>query len=554
MAIAMTLDSTLSRMDAARIVRNGALYMRMSTDRQQYSLANQAHALFAYAEKHNISVVKTYSDEAKSGLTFEGRKGLQELIQDVQKPGNLFEVVLTYDVSRWGRFLNTDEAAYYEHICKRSGVEVIYCAESFGDCTDPISGILKNLKRAMAAEYSRELSAKVCQAHQRLATLGYHQGGLVGMGLRRAVVSTEGRILGTLEDGQRRLGYGDRIRVVRGPKHEISIVRRIFDAFTVRGLQATKIIDELNKDPSTWLRRKPWTLHKISKCLTDERYIGTMTFRCYDNYFKRKSHSESSGRVIRYEHAFPPIIPVKQFREAAELIRYRLRKFDDETMIRMLRSLYEQRGTISKNVIESSHEMPKCTAYRVRFGTLLKAYDLAGIPAAKDCSYIGKNREKRADTQNVLDVLIDELCDGGHLVVPDRKHNIVIVDNKWSVLTKLVRARRGRRGKTEWIFGIRPSQRADFLLLIRLDKTGAKCFDKYFVPTLSIRPRLVRMYVSNDLCTDMYRINDLCVVRELAEKYFGDVTECTDQFARRRIGRPGATETHAKGSAVMDSG
>jgi DNA invertase Pin-like site-specific DNA recombinase len=554
MAITMTLDSTPSNLDTARIVRNGALYMRMSTDRQQYSLANQAHALFAYAEKNNISVVRTYSDEAKSGLTFEGRRGLQELIQDVQKPGNLFEVVLTYDVSRWGRFLNTDEAAYYEHICNRAGVEVIYCAESFGDYTDPISGILKNLKRAMAAEYSRELSAKVCQAHQRLATLGYHQGGFVGMGLRRAVVSTEGRILGTLEDGQRRLGYGDRIRVVPGPEHELSIVRRIFDAFTVQGLQATKIIDELNKDTSTWLRAKPWTLHKMSKCLTDERYIGTMTFRCYDNYFKHKSHPEPSGRVIRYENAFPPIIPVKQFREAAELIRYRLRTFDDETMIRMLRSLYEQSGTISKNVIESSHEMPKCTAYRGRFGTLLRAYELAGIPAAKDCSYIDKNREKRANTQNALDVLIDELCDGGHLVVPDRKHNIVIVDNKWSVLTKLVRARRGRKGKTEWVFNIRPSQRADFLLLIRLDKTGEKCFDRYFVPTLSIRPSLVRMSVSNDLSTDMYRINDFSVVRELAEKYLSDVTECTDQFARRRIGRPGTKALRDEYRAGFEKG
>jgi DNA invertase Pin-like site-specific DNA recombinase len=534
----MILDSNASNLDTTTPSRNGVLYMRMSTDKQQYSLANQAHALFAYAEKHNIAVARTYSDEAKSGLTFEGRKGLQALIRDVQKPENLIEVVLTYDVSRWGRFQNTDESAYYEHVCKRAGVEVIYCAESFGDFTDPMAGILKNLKRAMAAEYSRELSAKVSQAHQRLAALGYHQGGSVGMGLRRAIVSPDGRILGTLEDGQRRRGYGDRIRVVPGPEHEIAIVRRIFEAFTVQSVRRFKIMDELNEDPSTWLRGKSWTFYKIGRLLTDERYIGTMTFRCYDDCFKSKSHPESPSKLIRYEHAFPPIIPLKQFRAAAGIFQYRVRTFDDETMIRMLRDFYEKNGKISKILIDSSHDMPKFNAYRARFGTLLKAYEIAGIPPKRDCSFMDKNRIKRIDTENAIDILIHELCHDGHLVVLDRKHHIVAVDNKWCVLTKLVRARRGSKGKIEWIFDIPPCQRADFLLLLRLDRSGMACFDKYFVPMLSIRPRLVRMSLSNGLNSDMYRINDFSVVRGLAEKYLGDVAECTDQFSRRRIVRP----------------
>jgi DNA invertase Pin-like site-specific DNA recombinase len=538
----MIPDSTAPNGGATTQSRNGVLYMRMSTNNQQYSLVNQANALFAYAEKHNIAISQIYSDAAKSGLTFEGRKGLQALIRDVQTPERRFEVVLTCDVSRWGRFQNTDEAAYYEHICRCADVEVIYCEELLGDYTGPMSGILKNIKRAMAAEYSRELSAKVCQAHWRLAALGFHQGGLVGMGLRRAIVSPDGRILGTLEDGQRRLGYGDRIRVVPGPEEEIAIVRRAFHAFTVRNLRESKIVDELNKDPSTWLRSKPWTLYKIRRLLTDERYLGTMTFRCYDECFRRKSHPESPSKVIRYEHAFPPIIPVKQFRAAAELIRYRLRKFDDVTLIRMLRSLYEQKGTMSGFVIERSHEMPRYTTYRDRFGTLLRAYEIAGIPTARDCSYVEKNREKRADTDDALDVLFDELRLGGHLVVLDREHHIVVVDNKWSVLIKLLRERRGRHGKAEWMFAIPVSQRADFLLLIRLDRSGTKCVDKYFVPMLSIGPRVVRMSASNDLGTDMYRISDFSVVRGLAEKYFDDVSECTDQFSRRRLGRPRGTK------------
>jgi hypothetical protein len=30
-----------------------------------------------------------------------------------------FDVILVYDVSRWGRFQDADESAYYEYLCKR---------------------------------------------------------------------------------------------------------------------------------------------------------------------------------------------------------------------------------------------------------------------------------------------------------------------------------------------------------------------------------------------------------------------------------------------------
>jgi len=121
------------------------------------------------------------------------------------------------------------------------------------------------------------------------------------------------------------------------------------------------------------------------------------------------------------------------------------RTFDDETLIRMLKSLYEKKGTMSRFAIERSYEMPRYTTYRDRFGTLLKAYQLAGIPTARDCSYIAKNRKKRADTDDTLDVLIDELRLGGHLVVKLRYEEIT-----WSYLDgnlQYANHRRARCGK-----------------------------------------------------------------------------------------------------------
>jgi DNA invertase Pin-like site-specific DNA recombinase len=50
------------------------------------------------------------------------RKGLQQLLQDVVGGTATYQTVLVYDVSRWGRFQDSDESAHYEFLCKSAGV------------------------------------------------------------------------------------------------------------------------------------------------------------------------------------------------------------------------------------------------------------------------------------------------------------------------------------------------------------------------------------------------------------------------------------------------
>ena len=86
----------------------------MSTEHQQYSTENQGDAILRYADNaHNMQIVRTYSDEGKSGLNLSGRGGLRELLQDVESGRADYSVILVYDISRWGRFQDADESAYY---------------------------------------------------------------------------------------------------------------------------------------------------------------------------------------------------------------------------------------------------------------------------------------------------------------------------------------------------------------------------------------------------------------------------------------------------------
>src|SRR5262249_30728543 len=156
-------------------------------------------------------IVKTYADGGKSGLNVAGREQLRKLIEDVQNGTSDIQAILVYDVSRWGRFQDADESAYYEYLCRRAGIEVHYCAEQFENDGGPTSTIIKSVKRVMAAESSRELSSKVFKGQCRLIELGYRQGGMPGYGLRRMLINHAGEQKGTLARGERKSLQTDRV-------------------------------------------------------------------------------------------------------------------------------------------------------------------------------------------------------------------------------------------------------------------------------------------------------------------------------------------------------
>ncbi len=80
-----------------------AQYVRMSREHQQYSITNQSAANHMYAAQRGMEIVRTYSDEGRSGLNLNRREGLKQLITDVVQSGRRnFEAIIVYDVSRWG--------------------------------------------------------------------------------------------------------------------------------------------------------------------------------------------------------------------------------------------------------------------------------------------------------------------------------------------------------------------------------------------------------------------------------------------------------------------
>src|SRR5690606_10669107 len=230
-------------------------------------------------------------------------------------------MVLVYDVSRWGRFQDADESAYYEYKCRRSGINVQYCAEQFENDGSPIATIVKGVKRAMAGEYSRELSAKVFTGQCRLIELGFRQGGAPGYGLRRALIDQTGSFKGELGQGQYKSIQTDRVVLISGPEIEVSVVRDIYRRFVEDCFSEAQIANELNIKGISCDLGQPWTRGRVHQVLINEKYIGNNVWNRISYKLKKKRVRNHPSMWIRAESAFPAIVDQSLFDAAQAIIQ-----------------------------------------------------------------------------------------------------------------------------------------------------------------------------------------------------------------------------------------
>ena len=355
-----------------------AQYLRMSTEHQQYSFANQADAMARYATEHGFQIAKTYSDGAKSGVRITNRPGLKQVIKDVVDGNVPFSAILVYDVSRWGRFQDSDESAHYEYLCKSTGVPVHYCAEMFAN-DNSISGlIVKAVKRTMAGEYSRELSVKVKAGLVRLTRMGYKAGGYPPYGMRRMLLDVYGRPKQLLSDGERKSLATERVILVPGPEREIMVVQRIFREYADENRSLTEIARRLNKETIPFVQGGKWTTTTVSHALERPQYMGTHVWGRTTAYLSGPTKKVAPEHWAVCSNAFRPLVSAELFERARKRLANVTYRLSDEELLNRLKSVVAETGKLTSRTIQSSRLCPAADAYSRRFGGLMNVYALLG--------------------------------------------------------------------------------------------------------------------------------------------------------------------------------
>jgi len=496
-----------------------AQYVRMSTDHQRYSTENQRDAIQQYAVQHGMAIVRTYADEGKSGLNLEHREGLKQLIRDVESGETDFEAILVYDISRWGRFQDADESAYYEYVCRRAGIRVHYCAEPFENDGSPMTVVIKSVKRVMAAEYSRELSTKVFMGQCRLIELGFRQGGPAGFGLRRMLMDEGGSSKGELRMGERKSLQTDRVILTPGPAQETAIVRQIYEQFALQRRSEREIADELNAAGIATDHDRKWTRGTVHQLLINEKYIGNNVYNRVSFKLKEKRVRNPPEMWVRSNGVFEPVVPLDLFSKANALIAARSEHLDDESMLDRLRRLLDRTGSLSGLLIDEQDDMPSSSTYRQRFGGLVRAYSLIGFEPERDFAYVEINRNLRARRPDLIAEISNGLIQAGGSVDQNPTSDLLTVNGEFTISIVLARCQRTPGNAYRWHIRFDTSRHPDITVAIRLAEDQETILDYYLFPQIDIPPRRVRLAEENNgFILDAYRFESLEALYGLAER------------------------------------
>ena len=504
--------------DHAGAIVQAAEYVRMSTEHQQYSTENQHDAIQQFADAQGMTIVRSFIDAGKSGVGIQGRDALQDLLRTVESGQADFSTILVYDVSRWGRFQEPDEGAYYEFRCIRANITVQYCAEHFPNDASPMSAVIKSLKRAMAGEYSRELSTKVFAGQCRLITLGYRQGGTPGYGLRRQLLDQHGQPKAILARGERKSFQLERVILTPGPELEVATVRRIYHVFTVDQQTEGQIAATLNEEGLLAEMGRPWTRGIVHEILTNEKYIGNNLYNRTSTKLQRPRVANSQEQWVRRNGAYQAIIDAETFAAAQQIINERDRHYTDDELLDRLRELFKQHGTLSGVIINEAPGMPSTATYCHRFQNLRRAYELIGYTPARDYSYLAINRALRALHQEHITFMTNQLSATGAHLHRDPTNDLLTINHELTIALSIARCREVREAEYRWIVRFETSLDPDITIAARMAPDNTKILDYYLFPSIDGLADQCRLAQDNGFVLDVYRATDLNPIIRLARR------------------------------------
>lgn len=481
MANALVIRS--SKLPQSRNTVRAAQYVRMSTDYQRYSIENQAAVIATYAQLHGLTIIRTYRDEGESGLRLKNRAGLIKLLDDVQSGQSDFHHILVYDVSRWGRFQDTDESAHYEYICKKAGIKVAYCAEQFDNDGSLLSSIVKNLKRVMAAEFSRELSAKVHAGQLRQAALGFRQGGPLGYGLRRELIDENRLSKGFLKRGQQKNLKTDHVVLCLGLPNEIVVIQRIFREYVEDRKSEEEIVRRLNREGVPNHLGRPWTRRMVDYILRNENYVGNTVYNRESRPLRERKIKNPPNLWIRTNGSTAPAVDRDVFLRAQPRLTLRWLHLTDDELLLLLKSLLEKEGRLNEKVIHDTLGVPSIKVYSERFGNLRNAYRRIGYEPKWDFDWIDRRSEFNELLSDTAADLAARLKKVGSVACFEPGTDVLTVNNRFAISLRLARSWRGPDRELIWTINRRVVLPEGHIVAIRLGEGNNSVLGYFLLPT-----------------------------------------------------------------------
>lgn len=271
-------------------LRSGALYIRVSTDKQEeLSPDAQKRLLLDYAKKNNILISNEYiyMENGISGRKAEKRPEFQKMIAAAKSKPRPFDTILVWKYSRFAR--NQEESIVYKSLLrKQCDIDVISISEPLIE--GPFGSLIERIIEWMDEYYSIRLSSEVVRGMTEKALRGGYQ-------------------------AQPPLGYQMVNKTPIILDTEANIVRKIFQDY-LDGRDETSIARELNSCGYKTKRGNSFDNRGIQYILENPFYIGKVRWNYADKHGSRKS--KNADEIIIADGIHEPLISYEQFQKVQE--------------------------------------------------------------------------------------------------------------------------------------------------------------------------------------------------------------------------------------------
>lgn len=272
-------------------MKNGAVYIRVSTDKQEeLSPDAQKRLILEYAKQNDIIITEDgiFKDIGISGTKSENRPQFNKMIAEAKGKERPFDCILVWKFSRFAR--NQEESIVYKRLLKKNNVEVISISEPLPEGF--VGELVERIFEWMDEYYSINLSGEVMR------------------GMTQKVLN--GGYLGYQPMGYEKANGG----VPAVDKENAKKIQLIFNKFVEEGYGIASVSRYLNNNGILTRNGNKWERRSIEYILRNPFYTGKIRWNYGTHKGVRRENPESEWIIVDGSH--DPIIEKELFDKAQE--------------------------------------------------------------------------------------------------------------------------------------------------------------------------------------------------------------------------------------------
>jgi len=187
-------------------------------------------------------------------------------------------------------------------------------------------------------------------------------------------------------------------------------------------------------------------------------------------------------------------------------------------MLELLASIFSTKGMLTGLIIDEAEGAPSSSAYRSRFGSLLRAYELVGFAPDRDYRYLEINRKLRQLHPAIVDNTMAALEQAGGTVVRDSDTDLLTINGEFTASLVVVRCAQTAAGTLRWKVRLDTALKPDLTVAVRMAPDNELPRDYYLLPRLDMGDAVLRLCEHNGLSLDAYRFDDLSAFHRMAAR------------------------------------